>query len=68
MLDIEAERQRLQRELEELLAELERTRALLANEQFVTRAPAHVVERHRAKLADAEERMRLIRTRLDELA
>ncbi len=68
MLDIEAERQRLQRELEELLAELERTRALLANEQFVTRAPAHVVERHRAKLADAEERVRLIRTRLDELA
>jgi valyl-tRNA synthetase len=68
MLDIEVERQRLQREMEELLAELERTRALLANEQFVTRAPAHVVERHRAKLADAEERMRLIRTRLDELA
>jgi valyl-tRNA synthetase len=68
MLDIEAERQRLQRELEELLAELERTRALLANEQFVMRAPAHVVERHRAKLADAEERMRLIRTRLDELS
>ncbi|WP_448575609.1 valine--tRNA ligase [Thermomicrobium sp.] len=68
MLDSDAERQRLQRELEELLAELERTRALLANEQFVTRAPAHVVERHRAKLADAEERLRLIRARLDELA
>lgn len=68
MLDIEAERQRLQRELEELLAELERTRTLLANEQFVTRAPAHVVERHRARLVDAEERVRLIQARLEELA
>ena len=68
MLDIEAERQRLQRELEELLAELERTRALLANEQFVTRAPAHVVERQRTKLADTEERVRLIQQRLEELA
>ncbi len=68
MLDIEAERQRLQRELEELLAELERTRALLANEQFVTRAPAQVVERQRTKLADTEERVRLIQQRLDELS
>ncbi|MDW8058749.1 MAG: valine--tRNA ligase [Thermomicrobium sp.] len=67
MLDVEAERQRLQRELEELLADLERTRALLANEQFVTRAPAHVVERQRAKLADTEERVRLLRARLEEL-
>ncbi len=68
MLDIEVERQRLQRELEELLGELERTRALLANEQFIARAPAHVVERHRSKLGDTEERVRLIQARLEELA
>ncbi|MCX2726714.1 valine--tRNA ligase [Thermomicrobium sp. 4228-Ro] len=67
MLDIDAERQRLQRELEALLAELDRTRALLANEQFVSRAPTQVVERQRTKLADIEERVQLIQQRLEEL-
>lgn len=68
MLDIEAERKRLQRELEELLAELERTRSLLGNEQFRTRAPAAVVERQQVKLNETEERVRLIRARLEELS
>ncbi len=67
MIDLEAERDRLRREIEEVLAEVDRARQLLANEQFVTRAPAHVVDRQRARLAEAEERLALLRARLVEL-
>lgn len=60
MVDLAAERARLDREIAEVQAEIERARQLLANDQFVQRAPAHVVERQRAKLADAEERLALL--------
>jgi valyl-tRNA synthetase len=41
----------------ELRSGIERLRALLANDQFVARAPAQVVERERARLADLEEQL-----------
>ncbi len=67
MIDLEAERERLRREIEEVLAEVDRARQLLANEQFTRRAPAHVVERQRTRLTEAEERLALLRARLVEL-
>ena len=42
----------------ELEANIERLRTLLANEAFVSRAPAPVVEQERARLADLEEQLR----------
>jgi valyl-tRNA synthetase len=67
MIDLQAERERLRREIEEVRAEVDRARQLLANEQFVTRAPAEVVDRQRIRLAEAEERLSLLRARLSEL-
>ena len=62
--DVEQERQRLQKEEESVLANLERTRGLLANENFVNRAPPPVVAKEREKLGDLELRAQQIRERL----
>ena len=50
MIDFEKERARLRAELEKNAGEIARTEAKLANESFVSRAPAAVVEAERAKL------------------
>ncbi|HVR97992.1 MAG TPA: valine--tRNA ligase [Thermoanaerobaculia bacterium] len=52
----EEERQRLRKELEKLAAEIGRAEERLSNEQFLSKAPAHVVEGGRAKLAEMKER------------
>ena len=64
MVDTGAERKRLESEAESTRAEIERTEALLSNEQFTARAPAQVVERERAKLAAAHERLSKLNERL----
>ena len=64
LVDLDAEKKRLQAEAEQTEAEIERTEALLANEGFIGRAPANVVERERAKLASAKERLPKLRERL----
>jgi valyl-tRNA synthetase len=46
--DLERDRARLEKELAEAEARLGSTRTRLADEAFVTRAPAHVVEAVRA--------------------
>ena len=62
--NVEQERQRLLKEQESVLANLERTRGLLANENFVSRAPPPVVEKEREKLGDLELRAQQISERL----
>jgi valyl-tRNA synthetase len=42
----------------ELEASIERLRALLANDSFVSRAPVDVVERERERLRDFEDQLR----------
>lgn len=55
--DLAAERQRrVDRELEQLQAQIDRVRSLLANEKFVQRAPAAVVEENRRRLEELEQR------------
>jgi len=60
LIDIEEERKRLNQERDKTLAEIERVRNLLSNEQFTSRAPEHVVQRERDKLMAAEERLRTL--------
>ncbi len=67
MIDVEAERGRISREVELADAEISRANAMLANEQFVARAPAQVVEGHRTKLAAAQDRRSLLQARLADL-
>jgi valyl-tRNA synthetase len=52
LIDIDAELERLRRELEKAAADLARTEAKLANEAFVERAPADVVQQERDRRAE----------------
>jgi len=65
LVDVAAERTRLARELEEAEAQAERTRAQLANDNFVSRAKPDVVQGARDRLVAAEERIARLRERLD---
>ena len=67
LVDLDAERKRLQGEAGQTEAEIERTEALLANDGFTSRAPAQVVDRERTKLAAARERLAKLRERLSSL-
>ncbi len=67
LVDLEAEQARLGKELENLDSQLERSRGLLDNPNFVDRAKTEVVERERIKLIDLEARREAIQTRLEVL-
>jgi valyl-tRNA synthetase len=67
-LDIEAEKQRLTREIAKLEEELAAARKKLANQNFVSRAPAAVVEEHRKRETDFSGRLEQLRERLAALA
>jgi valyl-tRNA synthetase len=67
MIDVEAERARLDREIEQTTGEISRAEAMLGNEQFVARAPEAVVNGHRTKLAAARERLASLEARRSEL-
>jgi valyl-tRNA synthetase len=56
LLDVGKEIARLRGESEKLLKEMDRIKAKLSNKNFIDRAPADVVEKDRAALADAESR------------
>ena len=60
LVDLERERARIQAELAQLEAELERAQKLLANNGFVSKAPAAVVQKERDKVAEHQE----LRTKL----
>ena len=57
MVDIGKEIARLEAEKEKLLSEIGRVRAKLANESFVAKAPAAVVDGEKAKKAAYEEKL-----------
>ena len=56
LMDLTAERQRLQKERDTLRGHIERLTGKLANEDFVSRAPAAVVEQERTRLAEMQAR------------
>ena len=58
------ERSRLARELEKLTAEIARAEERLTNADFLAKAPAHVVEGGRARLAEMRERQAALRSSL----
>ncbi len=67
LIDLDAERERLNKELAELEAQIARTERLLANQNFVQKAKPEVVERERAKLEDLSARRRTLQERLSVL-
>ncbi len=64
LVDLAAERARLQKELAEAHAQVQRRQQKLANEQFVGKAPANVVQRERDGLAEAEAAVARLQERL----
>ena len=61
LIDKDAELARLGKEIEKLGKDLARIEGKLSNSSFVDRAPADVVEKERAKLADQQQALEKLR-------
>ena len=67
-VDLSAERARLEREIEKRVRDLGQVEAKLANEAFVTRAPAPVVEKQRERAAELGRAVGRLRDQVERLA
>lgn len=67
LLDIEAEIERLEQELQGLAKDIEKMNKKLANENFISKAPEEVVEKERIRLADNQNRYQRIRDNISSL-
>ncbi|HEU4355144.1 MAG TPA: valine--tRNA ligase [Actinomycetota bacterium] len=67
MFDVEAERARLSKEREEMEADLARVRGKLANDGFVAKAPAEVVDGEREKALRLGQRLEDVEAQLAQL-
>jgi valyl-tRNA synthetase len=68
LVDIEAERERLGKEIAKIEQELVKVRAKLSSETFVSGAPPAVVEEHRKRESDWQAKLAEIRRVADALA
>ena len=68
LIDVEAEVQRLDKELEKIAGELEGSRKKLDNPNFTEKAPADVVAKEREKLAEYEDRYNQLKGQRDRLS
>ncbi len=66
-VDVAVETEKLQKELAYTLGFLDTVNKKLANERFVNNAPAQVLETEKAKLADAEAKIRALREQIEAL-
>ncbi|MHB1277496.1 MAG: valine--tRNA ligase [Bacteroidia bacterium] len=66
-VDVEAETERIEKELHYLKGFLQAVDSKLANEKFVANAKADLVEKERQKKADAEQKIRSLEERLSSL-
>jgi valyl-tRNA synthetase len=64
MVDLEAERQRIEKEAEQTSAEVARLETVLRNEAFLTKAPAAVVDKERQKLYTLTDKLERLRQKL----
>jgi valyl-tRNA synthetase len=68
LVDLDQEVARLRKGLAQADREIQGAEAKLANQGFVTKAPAHVVQRVRDRLAEEEERRARLEARLEALS
>jgi valyl-tRNA synthetase len=68
LVDLDAERARLGKEIAKADKDIEHVQKKLGNQKFVANAPAEEVERQRARLAEEEDRRRLLASALEALA
>ena len=67
LIDAAAEAKRIEKQLADKRKQLEATNAKLANEGFVSRAPAEVIQQQRALVAELESQMRAMEENLKDL-
>ena len=67
LVDLAAERKRIQGEIDNVDKQVQRIDGLLGNPGFMDKAPANVVERERAKLVELQERRAQLVERMAEL-
>ena len=67
LVDFEKERERLTKEKARLEGELKRSRGMLSNEKFLSKAPAEKVEAEKEKLAKYEQMMQTVEEQLAKL-
>ncbi len=67
LVDLEAEKARLNRELESARKQLATVEAKLSNEQFVSKAPAHIVQNQRDAQAKLLEQIKMIEQSIAEM-
>ncbi len=68
LVDIEKEIERLKKEEERLTKEIARSNGMLGNPNFVQKAPEAKVQAEKDKLADYQQMMEQVRTRLEQLS
>ncbi|HEU4480310.1 MAG TPA: class I tRNA ligase family protein, partial [Actinomycetota bacterium] len=66
-VDLEAERAHLTKQMADIDFEIERARGKLANEAFVAKAPAAVVDKEKKKLEESEAAKQKLQVQLDSL-
>ena len=67
VLDLEAEQERIVEEMEALTKRIGDLEIRLRNENFLSKAPAEVVQRERERRDEARERWVRLRDRLEQL-
>jgi len=67
LVDLEQETARLRKAVAETDREIQRAEGMLANEGFVAKAPPHVVQQQRERLAEHQERRSRLEARLQAL-
>ncbi len=67
LIDVEKEKQRLQKQSEKLAKEIEKLSGRLQSKGFVDKAPAAVVDKAKAELAELEDQASKVRASLDAL-
>ena len=68
LVDMEAEKARLNKELENTRKQLAGVQAKLSNEQFTSKAPAHIVQNQRDTAAKLAEKLQMLEQSLAEMA
>ena len=67
MVDIEAEKKRIQKEIEQMQSEVVRLEGRLKDEAFLSKAPPQVVEKERANLAGKQDKLEKLKEHLAHL-
>jgi valyl-tRNA synthetase len=67
MFDMEAERMRLQKEIDQCQAEMERLKVRLDNQEFLAKAPESVIDKERQKLYTVIDRLERLKEQISKL-